>query len=1162
MYDRFNDEGKMRVKWSALVRMIENGEFDEQQKTIDEFYALMVSRRFMPNTPAIANFGTTLGMGSACFHPSQLISTMDGTKAISEVQVGDEVLTHKGRFRKVKEVFVRETDSLLSFACRKLPRSTMMATDEHPILAFKDGEVGWYPAYMLKKGDKAALSYPVETKDVEKIRVSEIVSGVTLKDGKCYYEYAGGKHNAFVHATKPVTDAIDVDHDLMKLFGFYLSEGNVSENECVRFTLSADEEGYCREIISITERKFGITARIESTNNPERKWLSLRFHSTILAKFFAGVFGTGFDRKRIPAWIMALPAEKQKGLMSGMIRGDGTVFKNWNKMNARLVMSNINLVYAFWQMAMRCGVFAALGKESMPKLGTVQPTRCTLGNAGGQLLMNELYGRTIQETVGEDNTTIINGIVFTEIENIEKVDYRGPVYNLEVEEDHSYVANMVSVHNCFVLGVGDSMESIMETLKSTALIHKAGGGTGFNFSSLRPEGDYVSSTSGVASGPLSFMKLFDTMTEVVKQGGIRRGANMGILNINHPDIEKFIKAKEGNKALRNFNISVLIMPDFWEYYQNGTPYPLRNPRSGKITGYADPKLLFDLIVYQAWESAEPGVIFYDYVNKYNPFLKYLGPIVTTNPCVTGDTLVSIKTGTISIKELAEMYPNGGIPITVERTIQSGNQLLRALEYTSEFKAFKTGKKQITKLTTENGRELRCTADHRILTSEGWKEASSLTKHDKIFVEGGTDRLQKTEPEGIEDVYDITEPATHSFIANGIVVHNCGEVLLYPNESCNLGSMNVWSYVMEGANGAYVDWEALKQGVLTASHLLDNVIDVNNYPLKAIEEMTLATRKIGLGVMGLADLLFELRLPYNSAEGRAMMEQVMEFINYHSKAESIRLAKERGPVPFFGKSFYPEGRLPISGAEDRESWHFDWSALAEQIKQHGIRNGYTTVVAPTGSISMIAGCSSGMEPVYALVWEKHVAVGSFYYTEPVFEKIMKKEGLFDDDLVKDVCDAGGTLQTVGYVPPQIKNFLKVARDITPEDHIRALAAIQKWTDSSVSKTNNFPADATVDDMRQSYLLSYQLGCKDVTVFRDTSIKNQVLRVGAKTRLQQPVQPVQQVIAKDATGRSVLMSAPDVRSDNEISSNYCPKCSMKLVKQEGCMMCMDCGWGKCA
>src|SRR3989338_6111170 len=244
---------------------------------------------------------------------------------------------------------------------------------------------------------------------------------------------------------------------------------------------------------------------------------------------------------------------------------------------------------------------------------------------------------------------------------------------------------------CFVLGVGDSMESIMETLKSTALIHKAGGGTGFNFSTLRPEGDYVSSTSGVASGPLSFMKLFDTMTEVVKQGGIRRGANIGILNINHPDIEKFITANEGNKGLRNFNISVLIMPDFWYHYETDKPYPLINPRNNKVARYTDPKALFDAIVYQAWESAEPGVIFYDTVNKYNPFFKHLGPIVTTNPC--------------------------------------------------------------------------------------------------------------------------------------------GEVFLYPNEPCNLGSINVWSFAREKENGeTYVDWEAMKETVIQSTRFLDDVIDVNNYPL--------------------------------------------------------------------------------------------------------------------------------------------------------------------------------------------------------------------------------------------------------------------------------------------------------------------------------------------
>ncbi|MEK6869181.1 MAG: ATP cone domain-containing protein, partial [Nanoarchaeota archaeon] len=400
LYERYNKDKKMKVSWSQFLELLEEGYFNKYEKSIDDFYNLMVDKKFMPNTPAIANFGNSLGMGSACFHPNQLILTEHGPEKISEIGVGDMVLTHRGRFRKVKQVFVRDANSLLSFECRKLPKSTLMATEEHPILAYKDGEAGWYPAYMIKEGDKVALSYPAEIKDVEKIFVSEAVDGVTVKDDKCHYEYSGGKFNAFVHTTKSVNNTILVDYDLMKLFGFYLSEGTVSEKDCVRFTLSEDEADYCNEIVSIMERKFGISARVERTNNAERKWLSLRFHSTILAKFFISLFGTGYNKKKIPGWLMLLPAEKQKGLMSGMIRGDGTIFQNWNKMNARLVMSNTNLVYTFWQMCMRCGVFAALGKESMPKLGNVQPIRCTLGDAKGQLLMNELFGETIQEIVG------------------------------------------------------------------------------------------------------------------------------------------------------------------------------------------------------------------------------------------------------------------------------------------------------------------------------------------------------------------------------------------------------------------------------------------------------------------------------------------------------------------------------------------------------------------------------------------------------------------------------------------------------------------------------------------------------------------------------------------------------------------------------------------
>ncbi len=505
---------------------------------------------------------------------------------------------------------------------------------------------------------------------------------------------------------------------------------------------------------------------------------------------------------------------------------------------------------------------------------------------------------------------------------------------------------------CFVLSVEDSIDDIMDKLKAASIIFKSGGGVGYNFSKLRPEGDYVKTTGGVASGPLSFMSMFDNMTDVIKQGGIRRGANMGIMNSNHPDILKFIKSKDGNKALKNFNISTLIMGDFWKYLEKREPYPLVNPRNGKVVAHVEPRQLFDLIAYQAWESAEPGVLFEDRINQYNPFYKWLGPVVTTNPC--------------------------------------------------------------------------------------------------------------------------------------------GEVLLYPYESCNLGSLNVWSFI-EKKNGGkpHINWTEFEQAVKVATKFLDNVVDVNLYPLKEIEEMTLSTRKLGLGVMGVGDVLYELEIPYNGKTGQDFMEKLMEFVNYHSKVVSIDLAKDRGSMPNYKKSFYQEGKLPISGFYDKSSWSFDWDKISKDAKKFGIRNGYTTVIAPTGSISMIAGCSSGIEPVYSLVFEKHVTVGNFYYVDPVFEEKMQKEGLMDDALIKDVASHGGSLGLLSYIPEKFKKFFVTAHDISPKDHIRAMAIFQRWTDSSISKTNNFPADATVDDVKEAYLLAYKLGCKGVTVYRDGSISNQVL-----------------------------------------------------------------------
>lgn len=585
---------------------------------------------------------------------------------------------------------------------------------------------------------------------------------------------------------------------------------------------------------------------------------------------------------------------------------------------------------------------------------------------------------------------------------------------------------------CFVLDVPDSIDAIMETLKNTAIVFKAGGGMGYNFSKLRPEGSFVKSTGGVASGPLSFMRLFDTMTEVIKQGGIRRGANMGILNSNHPDIEHFITAKDGNKALRNFNISVLIMPDFWEHYEKNTPYPLVDPNTKKVIKHVNPQELFDKIVYQAWESAEPGVIFFDRVNDTNPFYEHLGPIVTTNPC--------------------------------------------------------------------------------------------------------------------------------------------GEVLLYPNEPCNLGSINVWSFAKYDVEGrVYYDWEHLKEAVMSCTRFLDNVIEVNNFPLQEIEDMSLSTRKVGLGVMGVADLLYELRIPYDSDAGRSFMRKIMQFVSYWSKVESVNLAKDRGNLPYYDKSFYKEGRMPFTGFDDENQWHFDWAKLREDVKEHGIRNGYTTIIAPTGSISMIAGCSSGMEPVFSLVFEKNVKVGSFFYVDPAFERALKREGLHSDEMMKKISDNGGKVQGLSEIPKELQEVFVTAMDITPEDHIRALAAFQEWTDSSISKTNNFPANATVEDMRESYLLAYKLGCKDVTVFRDSSIKNQVLVAPKKKEAKTAavIEPKTEAPVKMETqtdSGTLMMETKQNGSAKQKGSpktwTHCPECSTKLDKKEGCVICPGCSWGLCS
>jgi len=817
---------------------------------------------------------------------------------------------------------------------------------------------------------------------------------------------------------------------------------------------------------------------------------------------------------------------------------------------------------------------------------------------------------------------------------------------------------------CFVLPVEDSMEGIFDALKYMALIHKSGGGTGYNFSKLRPHGDIVSSTNGVASGPISFMSMFDQATEVVMQGGMRRGANMGILNADHPDVFNFIRAKTEEGKLKNFNISIGATEAFMKAVTNDDDWDLINPRDGETIKTVKAKDLFDLICEMAWKTGDPGMIFLDKIEETNP-TPHLGRIDATNPCVPADTFVMTDSGPRLVRDLI------GRKATL---IIDGKPF-----ETTEEGFFRTGEKPLFSVTTREGYSFRSTGDHPVLrvtkktrytVEKEWTNACDLKPGDEImlhdhrnfagwdglygekegyltgllagdgtlksdkavlsvwphekacgdgteaikeraleaaesmphrsdfrgwwkvsgrneyrmslaslrelsfslgmkpgdkvitpcletrtssqfargFLQGlfdadgsvqgsrqkgvsirlaqsDLDRLQAVQrmlarfgivgviyenrrpskttqlpdgkngtgsyrtrpqhelvisrdnvrvfaerigfcdsaknarllsllaaynrtpdrerftatvksvtPAGTKEVYDVQVPGVNAFDANGVVVHNCGEQPLLPYEACNLGSINLSNMVTED----WIDWDKLAETTRLAVRFLDNVIDANEYPLPQIKETVMKTRKIGLGIMGWADLLFQLRIPYDSEEALELAEKVMSFITETGREESRELAKVRGAYP-----------------ADRGT---------------GQRNATITTIAPTGSISMIADCSSGIEPVFALKFTKEVLEGKrFTYINPYYQQAL------EDGLDQETID----------------RVFKTAHDIAPQWHVRMQAAFQKAVDNAVSKTINLPNKATVDDVRKAYLLAWETGCKGITVFRDGCRSEQVL-----------------------------------------------------------------------
>lgn len=484
---------------------------------------------------------------------------------------------------------------------------------------------------------------------------------------------------------------------------------------------------------------------------------------------------------------------------------------------------------------------------------------------------------------------------------------------------------------CFVLPIEDSMESIFEAVKNTALIHKSGGGTGFSFSRLRPEEDRVGSTGGVASGPVSFMRAFDVATDVIKQGGMRRGANMAILNVDHPDIMKFIEAKSDPTLFTNFNLSVAVTTEFMEAVKAGTDYNLVNPHT-KETKAKNAKEVFDKIVDMAWKMGDPGIVFIDHINQNNP-TPQLGRIESTNPC--------------------------------------------------------------------------------------------------------------------------------------------GEQPLLPYESCNLGSINLAKMIRTANGAAEIDYVKLAETVKITVRFLDNVIDVNKFPLPQIEEMTKKSRKIGLGVMGFADMLIQLGIPYDSEEALRLAEDVMANISREATEASKELAQERGVFPAFEGSVYARDDLKV-------------------------RNATRTTIAPTGTLSLIAGCSSGIEPLFALSYTRNILDGAqFIEVNPYFEEVAKSENSYPEELMQKLAH-GAHLSDIDDVPDKVKRLFVTAHEISPEWHVRMQSAFQKSTHNAVSKTVNFPQQATREDIDKAYMLAYQEGLKGITVYRDGSREGQVLTTGKQKK----------------------------------------------------------------
>lgn len=804
---------------------------------------------------------------------------------------------------------------------------------------------------------------------------------------------------------------------------------------------------------------------------------------------------------------------------------------------------------------------------------------------------------------------------------------------------------------CFVLPIEDDMGGrdggIFQTLRDAALIQQTGGGNGFSFSRLRPKNDIIGKSMGRASGPVSFLQVYDRAFGEIAQGGTRRGANMAVLRVDHPDILEFVNCKaESERAITNFNISVGITDKFMQAVESDDDFDLINPRTNEKTGSLRARELFREIAEKAHHNGEPGVLFLDTANKTNPVPR-LYEIEATNPCVTGDTIVMTSEG----------------PKTVLSLINNQFEVVyKGAKYSSGPNGFfHTGFKSVYELCLANGLKLKLTADHRVLTQHGteerWVAAGDLRIGDNVLLcalgswngkwgnpddymngvaaafvwdghaeppayDGGIDAGPKFEtsvkqlradpsilewvrcvyyPNNVpdekalalassefhagfiaavdpanaigvarmmalhggvttelhgqdilansaecsavgsikpcdkEDVYDVQVPGINLFSANGVIVHNCGEQFLGPYENCCLGSINLAKHVSNGK----LDWDALKGTIQVSTRFLDDVVSANAYvpEVPQLREAAERCRRIGLGIMGLADMFYHCGIGYDSDEGREFGRQVMEFVRYHSMWTSNSLAEKHGSFPAIGSSIYESN---VAGLALTASWNtpvkfyygrpeLNWAALFENIKLNGIRNAAQTTIAPTGTISTVAGCEGyGCEPAFALAYTRNVIDGDkriqLDYVSPEFDRAMRdleaeNPKFSASAAIKRVLETG-TCQDDETIPVEIRKTFVTSGDISVDGHIRMQAALQQFVDNSISKTINMPNSATVGDVEKAYFDAWHMGCKGLTVYRTGSRDFVVLET--KATAASKVAAADTVAAADMTSSGGLIA----------------------------------------